>query len=185
MASLALRQRLLLCTAPVLLTVVAVTQRYLAHTTHVTSWAGGGFGMFATLPTENRRMSITLVTPDGAEMRLLPRQVADRVRLQGRMPRIEHEILAMPSQRQLETLARELADAEWIALRVPLGNTTRILPGLSQDFIGNRAETVPFPVKEVRVEVWDYDLNSQARKLDRFEVMTATAKAGDARHATE
>lgn len=174
------KQKLLLYAAPVLLVVVAANQRYLVSDENLTSWIGGGFGMFATYPTETRRMSITLVTPDKSEFRILPAQLDDRVHLQGRMSRIEREAISHPSPARLRELARELAAADWIAVAEPGGKTSRLIPGLSRDFLGNRADTVPFPVSAVRVEVWKYVPDFQSRRVTHSRVAGVTEEAGSA-----
>ena len=51
-----------ICLPAVLLTVVAVNQLRLAHTVSLSSWSGGGFGMFSTTDSpDNRHVHATIL----------------------------------------------------------------------------------------------------------------------------
>jgi hypothetical protein len=183
MSSSEIKRRLLLNAAPLLLVVVACGQRYLAYAYGLTSWHGGGFGMFATIPaTETRKLTVTLIAPDGSDVRIPPLLVESRIPLRGRMTRIQRETLAFPAESRLRALAEELANAEWIGVRQTIGTTSVVFPQVSTDYTGNRAETTPFPLAAVTVTVWEYDLDSAARRLVRRELISVTAQARGAKH---
>jgi hypothetical protein len=58
--------------APTLLVAIALQQIVLVHTTHLTPWKGGGFGMFSTDQTGgNRVVRVYLVARVGGELRQL------------------------------------------------------------------------------------------------------------------
>ena len=60
------RNALLAFVAPILLGLVALNQLYLAATTDLTPWRGGGFGMFSTADRpEHRAVRTTLLTREG------------------------------------------------------------------------------------------------------------------------
>ena len=57
-------QHALPCLPSALLLAVALNQVYLAHTTHLSAWKGGGFGMFSTTDGgPNRRVRVFVEGP--------------------------------------------------------------------------------------------------------------------------
>jgi hypothetical protein len=82
--------------APALLVVVALTQITVAKTTDLTSWKGGGFGMFATI--ERRVFRFYAIDSTGATP-IRPRRVG----------RVLQTTRNFPSRSNLESLAQQVA----------------------------------------------------------------------------
>jgi hypothetical protein len=95
--------------APALLGVIAVAQMSFAHFSTLSAWKGGGFGMFSTVDSPGARfLRIYLVTDRGEVPVLVPpdqQQLARELRTTG-------------SAALATALARTLADARWVSLRL-------------------------------------------------------------------
>ena len=79
--------------------VVALNQMRLAHTTDLTAWKGGGFGMFSTIERPETRYVRCYIIGAG-------REGAVKVPLE--LQRLEQHVRNIPSERNLARLAREL-----------------------------------------------------------------------------
>jgi hypothetical protein len=88
---------------PILLAVVACAQIALTRTTLLSSWKGGGFGMFATLDGgQHRSMRIVVFSPDRSEELDVPlslEHLAARIQL-------------YPGKEWLNQFARRVAERE-------------------------------------------------------------------------
>jgi len=85
--------------APLLLTLVAGGQLWLAHARALTPWCGGGFGMFSTVDGWGARHLHAWLRGDGWRREVeLPRELRD----------LEQRALALPDDTRLGVLAREL-----------------------------------------------------------------------------
>ena len=83
------------------LIVVACCQIWLAHTTDLTPWSGGGFGMFSTIDGRgNRHLHAFALRPGIRRELTLPRNLRDQVR----------RVLTLPSEARLQALANTLAE---------------------------------------------------------------------------
>ncbi len=135
------------------LVAVFLVQFFTAHTTVLTPWKGGGFGMFSTVDVASGRMVMVYLEFDGEEYpAAIPEQVDDD--LQSLRP--------MPTEERTEEFARRLASISWVELE-------KHEPVALQQF-GDRAESVSgrhWVVREplhdradvvepdgVRVQVW-------------------------------
>jgi len=84
-----------------LLILVATHQIVLAHTSGMSAWTGGGFGMFASTDAGGRRHLHAFVLRPGIRRELRPaRASAERVQ----------RTLSLPSDRNLRALAAEIAE---------------------------------------------------------------------------
>jgi hypothetical protein len=90
-----------LCYIPVLLlTVVALTQLYLAHSYGLSPWAGGGFGMFSTPDAQWRRhVHAYSISPGVRREIIIPDHLRDTAL----------RAAALPTDTYLTRLAAELA----------------------------------------------------------------------------
>ncbi len=83
-----------------LLLGVALNQVYLAHTTHLSAWKGGGFGMFSTTDGgPNRRVRVFVEGPGIDREVPLPEQLDD----------LAERASALPTDGNLARLARQMA----------------------------------------------------------------------------
>jgi hypothetical protein len=90
--------------APLLLTAVALTQIILTRTTLLSSWKGGGFGMFAALDGgQHRWIRVIVSAPDRTEELTVP----------GSLEELAARIQLYPAERWLDELARKIARREW------------------------------------------------------------------------
>jgi hypothetical protein len=178
-------KRVLLFAAPAILLIVACVQRYVASASNLTSWHGAGFGMFATLPPfETRKMSTILVTPDGKEIWVPSYQVEARIPLGGWMPQIHREILAWPSESRIGALARELAESDWVAVPQVVDGQPKLVPQRKQDYTGDPRSVAPFPLSSVRIEIWEYDLDSPGKQLVRNKLISVAETSEGVAHGT-
>jgi hypothetical protein len=89
--------------APLLLVVVAATQIILTRTTLLSSWKGGGFGMFAALDgSQHRWITVVVAAPDRTEELTIPRSLGE----------LAERIQLYPAERWLDELGKQMADRE-------------------------------------------------------------------------
>ncbi len=85
-----------------LLLCVALNQVYLAKTTHLSAWKGGGFGMFSTTDGgPNRRVRVFVEGPGIDREVPVPEHLED----------VAQRASALPSDRNLARLARQIVRA--------------------------------------------------------------------------
>jgi hypothetical protein len=100
---------------PGLLVVVAFTQLYLAHQHDLSTWKGGGFGMFAAIDAPgNRFVRTTIVTEQGEEWAA---DVAALERESQAAPSILVRAQSMPDRRALEAVAELVGSEQWVVTR--------------------------------------------------------------------
>ena len=159
--------------APLLLALVAGVQRYLVEFQSLDPWKGGGFGMFSAISAQNtRRMTITLVTTENVEKRFPPYAIASRIPMGGEMQRRHWKLITMPTAEALASLAREIADAEWVevtpnATQSSTADGTRASPAyyrMRQD-VADEDSFRPLEIIAARVEIWEYILESHREQL--------------------
>lgn len=90
--------------APVILVTVAICQMSIALPTEMTSWKGGGFGMFADIQQPFNRSVLAWVRLDG---KLYRATIPDWLK------RKEMAIQAYPTEARLDSLAETLAKLGW------------------------------------------------------------------------
>jgi len=103
------------CTVPVIAILVAARQLYLHATHDLSTWKGGGMGMFAAADnTITRYAKVYLRFPDGHRQPLL--------RLTGPQEVLREQALLYPSEGNLRALADSIKATTWWAStdRVPL-----------------------------------------------------------------
>jgi hypothetical protein len=85
--------------APALLVLVALTQLTLVHTTDLSPWLGGGFGMFATIESRSERHFVAYAETPGLLRELtIPPALEDEA----------ERVRAWPTEARLRGLARKL-----------------------------------------------------------------------------
>ena len=95
-------QNALPCLPVALLSAVALNQVYLAHTTHLSAWKGGGFGMFSTTDGgPNRRVRVFVEGPGIDREVPVPEHLDD----------LAERSSIFPVDRNLARLARQMAIA--------------------------------------------------------------------------
>lgn len=110
MKALSKREKLIALLAPILLLVVAVTQMTAAHTTTLSSWKGGGFGMFATIDNQGTRyLEMSAVTPDGEEYDLYVPFSADEIRHY-------RNFIELPTDYTENLFLSSLETSEWVVI---------------------------------------------------------------------
>ena len=106
-----MRQRLVPLLAPAALAVLAIAQVVLVHTTNLSPWKGGGFGMFSTNDHGAfRTVQVTAIADDGER----------RVRIPAELRRLHLRARDHPTHARLMRLALALEDQapEASALRI-------------------------------------------------------------------
>ncbi len=187
--------------APVLLITVVVGQRYLMYFHKLDPWKGGGFGMFSSVSARNlRQMTVTLVTSGGIEHRFPPSTIASRIPLNGDMRRQRSRLLTMPRVAVLQRLADRLAAAQWVEVlpvpsepadtkQQPDDSIVTATASTSADVVQTQqpayyrmkqdvdddAKTEPFDLQQVRVELWQYELNRETDELQLTMLTNAVA----------
>ena len=89
---------------PGLLILVALRQIFLVHTAGLSPWHGGGFGMFASVDRDERRVFTATLTDCGGQT--WPLSLAASPALLS--PEAYTHIITAPSQARLEALAKRL-----------------------------------------------------------------------------
>jgi hypothetical protein len=83
------------------LIAVALLQLLLAHTAHLSPWAGGGFGMFSTTDTGSNRHLHVLAFWPGIELEIHPPRALED---------LERRLRVLPSDSNLRAYAHAVAD---------------------------------------------------------------------------
>lgn len=177
--------------APALLVLVAGVQFFSAFANDQTPWKGGGFGMFSTVDSPGARyLKIYLVSDDG--------EVA--VRLPPRLSRLRRIIRTLPTQENLDLLARALNEETWVEAPYPyLFHSAQangwqqhdVLPGATHRLaaearIRNKLPQEPeFPAEfhvaydSIRVELWKYHYESEnATVRAKLQSVTSARRPG-------
>jgi hypothetical protein len=105
----------MLCAIPLIAILIAARQLYLHTTEDLSTWKGGGMGMFAAADnTISRYAKVYLLFPDGQRQPLL--------RLTGSQEEFKQQALWFPSERNFRSLADSIKATTWWAStdRVPL-----------------------------------------------------------------
>ena len=109
--------RFLACLPVALLVLVALNQVYLAHTSHLSPWKGGGFGMFSTTDGgPNRHLRIFLTGSFSRHEVHPPESLED----------LAERAEALPSDAYLSDLSKQIADyyslqiegIQWVHIQV-------------------------------------------------------------------
>lgn len=110
---------------PLLLTTVALRQIVLVHSVGLSPWHGGGFGMFASMDRDERRVVTTQIACNPAQTLALPGSLNDAPDL---VPdKTYTHISTFPTDAQLQRLGRLLAKSTPKAeLQNPCGDTLQL-----------------------------------------------------------
>ena len=159
-----IRAWIMLCLVPFVATLVAARQIYLNRTEDLSTWKGGGMGMFAGADnTLSRYAKIYLLLPDGQRQPLL--------RLTPEQETLMQQGLFFPSERNFRELADSIKATTWWASTdlVPLNvfdeNGKRAQDGTERyhDLYPAHPRTASEPLNwGVEIEYWKakYDVNS-------------------------
>ena len=90
---------------PLLLLIVAALQVLLVHTTNLSPWKGGGFGMFSTVDSPDVRVLQAFVTVGGEEF---------PVRLGGPLVALRDRVKHQPTERSGEELVDRMLATRWM-----------------------------------------------------------------------
>src|SRR5262245_4992782 len=162
--------------APGLLCAIAVLQITLVHTTRLTPWKGGGFGMFSTVDSLGARfVKIYVQTSDGA--------VATSV---GALhTKLLRRLVAAPTEREARLLANDLVRGEWVdvesgkeAQKAGSVDLPRIVRLVTPDE-PRQPKSPHVECAAVRVEVWKYRFAPDVNELHAEKILEATASAAE------
>lgn len=135
------------------LLVIFAIQIVTAHTTVLTPWKGGGFGMFSTVDVDTERIVVLVLDIDGQESpAVIPEAFDDDLR----------SLRPMPTTERTKSLAHRLARHRWVhiddALPVPLLDYAhRSEPAIDGQWVLQRPLHDPdagIKPDGVRVQVW-------------------------------
>lgn len=149
---------------PALAIAVAARQLYLSTTDDLSTWKGGGMGMFAGSEATTRYAKIYLVRPEGGRQPLL--------RLTDAQEKLKTQFLNYPNERNVRALAQSIQDTMWWAstAKVPMNvfdqNGQKVQDGTEQlyDLYAMRSKPrVDSPDWSVEVDYWkaNYDPATQ------------------------
>jgi hypothetical protein len=99
------RDYILALCAPILLVLVAISQRTLARQAGLSPWKGGGFGMFATVDSPSARFLRVYLVHGGEGLPVF---------LPDKLSPLAREVRTLPSRSRLEQLARSVAEGIWV-----------------------------------------------------------------------
>ena len=159
-----LSRLIMLCAVPAIALAVAARQLYLSTTDDLSTWKGGGMGMFAGSELNTRYAKIYLMFPDGHRQPLL--------RLTDKQEELKAQALNYPNDRNLQALAESIKATTWWAstTRVPFNvfdeNGEKVRDGTEQlyDLYAAHPRTASEPAQfGVEIEYWKgtYDLKTK------------------------
>jgi hypothetical protein len=188
----------LIVTAPILLCIVALAQRYMIGAHDLTRWKGGGFGMFST-PLVTRMTTVNFVATNGESMRL-------RTSVIGQLstnPIIQKDcasLTSFPTKTTMSRLGHEILRDGWVLVRVTDDDRSGRRSGTSNDdsnlhrveIAGQTGSLIclPFdrltdygaseqiPVAKVSVEAWEYQPADEPSTLQLVSLGTLAVDAG-------
>lgn len=167
MTRLTPRQLVVWFLAPALLVGVAGVHTYFTVAKNQTPWEGGGFGMFSTADKRQARfVRCSLIMP----------QDTARIRLPGHLTTFVKRLRARPTSARVESLARYLADATWIATASDPPSTAEA-PRYRYLAPYESSERPRASVEAVRVEVWRYRFVSRPYGLEAAPLVSATRRS--------
>lgn len=97
--------------ASFVLVLVALQQIYMVHTSNLSVWKGGGFGMFAAIDGLHHRVVRAYLLTGSGEVRARVRNIPSRP---GSLEHAFAEARAIPSERRLQELAARIGRMTWI-----------------------------------------------------------------------
>ena len=177
--------------APALLILVACFQMFSAYANDQSPWKGGGFGMFSTVDSPGARfLKIYLVSENG--------EVA--VRPPSRLSHLQQKVRTMPTQENLDLLARTLSEETWVRAPFPYlfysaetngGQQQTAIPGASleidTEFLtrSKLPQEPEFPAEflvayeSIRVELWKYHYETESSTLRAIKQLETSAERPD------
>ena len=172
------RRALLLSAVPTLLCIIAARQAYLVHEHNLTSWKGGGFGMFASVPwIRNRVLAIVLLLDDGRSFEVSLGDVLGRRPTDTALQDRVRELIAYPTEERARQLARDVAEIPWEvpAVQSAAGTPGRGAPAAQRE---GGSQTRFANVTGVRIEVWAYRFYTQRDRLELMLLQKVTEYSG-------
>ncbi len=145
--------------------------------------------MFATVPQRRLRvLTVTLVTPNDREIRILSRRFKNNspsiLEERAGLSRIIRKIITMPTEDRLKAMARDLAEAEWELVRMTRGSVERTVPMLRPED-ASWGKSKEFPLKAIRVDLWEYEFDAEAVRLNLTHPLAVTERVGRFREQAE
>ena len=149
--------------APALLVAVGLNQLVLAHSEDLTSWKGGGFGMFATVDRLDERFITLTVRFDSQEATLTEGDLPDGDPWTRRVSRT----LAMPDGAAMQRFGASVLLLDWVR-----DDGDVVLADRGPD-----GSTHTLTAEEVIVEVWGLDFDAAAGTLARTLIASDTVRS--------
>jgi hypothetical protein len=150
---------------PLIMMAVAARQLYLSKTDDLSTWKGGGMGMFAGAETTTRYTKIYLTFADGSRQPLM--------RLTDPQEELNQIALNYPSERNMQALAQSIRAMTWWAstTRIPLNvfdeDGQKVQDGIDQlyDLYAShpRTSSDPPPAWGVEIEYWKATYDPQTK----------------------
>ncbi len=173
-----LERWVMLCVIPAIALTVSARQLYLSVMDDLSTWKGGGMGMFAGSEALTRFAKVYLTFPDGRRHPLL--------RLTDKQEELKAQVLNYPSERNLRALANSIRATTWWAstTRVPLNvfgrDGQKIRDGTEQlyDLYAAHPRTASEPAEfRVEIEYWKATYDPKTREY--IGVLARTFKLED------
>ena len=177
----------LLCVSPCfLMSILACYQFYLVVSGQLDAWKGGGFGMFSSVYSlDKRRFAVTLIMTDGQRERFPFDRIRGRFRGVEEVSQLERDVLLKPTHAALNRLATVLANFEWVAV----GRNGSPLSGPDE---GDRLKPMycprthapagvqasPVAIGGLDLELFEYDYNQNTKQLVLHKLMGVSMPAG-------
>lgn len=148
----AVRRRLFAAIPVAVVVAVFAVQYVTAHTTVLTPWKGGGFGMFSTVDQSVSRLAMPYLTIDGREVPVeMPEKYDDELRI----------LLPFPTPERSEAFAEKMLEADWVereGAAVAVRRLEGVEPAVVQRHwtVAEDGEVTGDPVQPeaIRLEVW-------------------------------
>ena len=161
-------QWVMLWAIPAIAITVAARQVYLSSTDDLSTWKGGGMGMFAGSENNTRYAKIYMTFADGRRQPLL--------RITETQEKLKGQVVNYPNERNLRTLAKSIKATKWWAstTRIPLNvfgeDGQKVRDGTEQlyDLYPAQARSATEPADwRVEIEYWKATYDPSDKRIRR------------------
>ncbi|MDH5480413.1 MAG: hypothetical protein OEX11_06615 [Nitrosomonas sp.] len=154
----------LLWVTPLIAILVVINQFYRVQTFDLSTWQGGGFGMFSSVDTiDSRFFKVYLHVDD----EIIPIQLKDAFNIPSTIARAE------PTEENLENLARQIYQANWVHSGTFTSNAYKqehyrpVLVFIHNAHIGDAEH--PVNIEGIVLELWKTRLESRTNTIKTYK----------------
>jgi hypothetical protein len=156
--------KVLLWVTPLIALLVVANQFYRVHNFDLSTWQGGGFGMFSSVDANNSRFFKVYLQVD---QKAIPVQLKNEFNIPATVARAE------PTEENLENLARQIYQANWIHSGTftsdpqQQDNYRPVLVSIHEAHIENAEQ--PVNVEGIVLELWKTRFDSKTNTINTYK----------------